>query len=300
MAKYSGSGWHRQSIRHSNARKYGRAGGEYSLQKNKYLVQPPTGSHEFLGGYKIIKNEEEKIFDLPEKTIEEIKGLTQNEKNILKNLNYEFYESQNIWGVKKGDTKYVMLATGLSRKKSDELIMKVLNKLEEKTKTKKNYGRAFNIKYKGKMIEAEKEETKYFSSYYTYPKSEAVKYAEEEMKKNPILTRYEITEHSFQPTSAYPKGKHYEVNFYYHRPTNQYFDYGTDVAGAKEYLAEFQKNKDKPLSTYAISSVERNMTHSGLMGALETIKANKKTKNKIEKIFEKRESLTPYTNWSGD
>jgi hypothetical protein len=30
MAKYSGSGWHNQSIRHSNARKYGRAGGTYA------------------------------------------------------------------------------------------------------------------------------------------------------------------------------------------------------------------------------------------------------------------------------
>ena len=33
MTKYSGSGWHRQSIRHSNARKYGKAGGKY---KNQY------------------------------------------------------------------------------------------------------------------------------------------------------------------------------------------------------------------------------------------------------------------------
>ena len=29
MARYSGSGWHKQSIRHSNARKYGKAGGTY-------------------------------------------------------------------------------------------------------------------------------------------------------------------------------------------------------------------------------------------------------------------------------
>jgi hypothetical protein len=29
MAKYNGSGWHNQSTRHSNARKYGRAGGTY-------------------------------------------------------------------------------------------------------------------------------------------------------------------------------------------------------------------------------------------------------------------------------
>jgi len=31
MAKYSGKGWHFQSNRHSNARKYGRAGGKYRL-----------------------------------------------------------------------------------------------------------------------------------------------------------------------------------------------------------------------------------------------------------------------------
>jgi hypothetical protein len=31
MARYSGSGWHFQSIRHSNARKYGRAGGKYAI-----------------------------------------------------------------------------------------------------------------------------------------------------------------------------------------------------------------------------------------------------------------------------
>lgn len=31
MAKYSGSGWHKQSIRHSNARKYGKAGGRYAI-----------------------------------------------------------------------------------------------------------------------------------------------------------------------------------------------------------------------------------------------------------------------------
>jgi len=30
MAKYNGSGWHFQSIRHSNARKYGKAGGKYA------------------------------------------------------------------------------------------------------------------------------------------------------------------------------------------------------------------------------------------------------------------------------
>jgi hypothetical protein len=37
MAKYSGSGWHFQSVRHSNARKYGKAGGTYA----KYSIPHP-------------------------------------------------------------------------------------------------------------------------------------------------------------------------------------------------------------------------------------------------------------------
>ena len=40
MARYNGSGWHLQSIRHSNARKYGRAGGTY---KSWYNIYSPNG-----------------------------------------------------------------------------------------------------------------------------------------------------------------------------------------------------------------------------------------------------------------
>ena len=36
MAKYSGMGWHKQSIRHSNARKYGKAGGTYAVIGQAY------------------------------------------------------------------------------------------------------------------------------------------------------------------------------------------------------------------------------------------------------------------------
>jgi hypothetical protein len=32
MTRYNGSGWHHQSVRHSNARKYGKAGGTYATQ----------------------------------------------------------------------------------------------------------------------------------------------------------------------------------------------------------------------------------------------------------------------------
>lgn len=40
MTKYSGQGWHNQSIRHSNARKYGKAGGTY---KSWYNIYSPNG-----------------------------------------------------------------------------------------------------------------------------------------------------------------------------------------------------------------------------------------------------------------
>lgn len=39
MTRYSGSGWHRQSLRHSNARKYGRAGGKYLTLQDKRNIQ---------------------------------------------------------------------------------------------------------------------------------------------------------------------------------------------------------------------------------------------------------------------
>ena len=38
MTKYKGNGWHKQSTRHSNARKYGKAGGKYlTLQDKKNI-----------------------------------------------------------------------------------------------------------------------------------------------------------------------------------------------------------------------------------------------------------------------
>ena len=37
MTRYSGKGWHFQHVRHSNARKYGRAGGKYASNK-KWIV----------------------------------------------------------------------------------------------------------------------------------------------------------------------------------------------------------------------------------------------------------------------
>jgi hypothetical protein len=44
MTRYSGKGWHFQHIRHSNARKYGRAGGQYTkYQKGVGWKQISTG-----------------------------------------------------------------------------------------------------------------------------------------------------------------------------------------------------------------------------------------------------------------
>jgi hypothetical protein len=311
MAKYSGSGWHFQHTRHSNARKYGKAGGRYSIVVKNLRWHKGSLAHS--------KNVNETVAKRLKSLMEKEYGTTTADfkvKKIAKNKHYgEGIDLKDTTKFKFGSVAWQEAMIHNINEKSkhcEQLSPAELSFLDVEhesgrlrtsvkiIKDKKNYGESFKIKYKGKMIEAEKEETKYFSSFTTYPESEAKKYAEQEMKKNPILTRYTITEHTFQPTSAYPQGKHYEVDFYYHRPTNQYYDYGTDVAGAKKSLAEFIKEKNKPLYPYAVSSVERNMFHSGIMGALDTIKADKKTRNKIEKIFNKREANTPYTNWSGD
>lgn len=45
MARYSGSGWHNQSIRHSNARKYGKAGGRYA---NKRVLHYGISEYQYM------------------------------------------------------------------------------------------------------------------------------------------------------------------------------------------------------------------------------------------------------------
>ena len=50
MAKYNGSGWHLQSIRHSNARKYGRAGGTYKKSIILGTMSSPTKPQIFMSG----------------------------------------------------------------------------------------------------------------------------------------------------------------------------------------------------------------------------------------------------------
>jgi hypothetical protein len=64
MTKYSGSGWHNQSIRHSNARKYGRAGGKYSFV-NSLPIYQIKGKQYYrdvrLGEYRNVKDPNDKL-----------------------------------------------------------------------------------------------------------------------------------------------------------------------------------------------------------------------------------------------
>jgi hypothetical protein len=48
MAKYNGSGWHKQSIRHSRARKYGKAGGRYANKRVLHYGKI-EGKYKYLG-----------------------------------------------------------------------------------------------------------------------------------------------------------------------------------------------------------------------------------------------------------
>jgi len=92
MAQYKGMGWHRQSIRHSNARKYGRAGGKYKGQfyalfpkapfspekkpviiqsKNKPIASDYKGFGFAEGGYKTKKEVVKRINELGYPTYKE-------------------------------------------------------------------------------------------------------------------------------------------------------------------------------------------------------------------------------------
>lgn len=154
------------------------------------------------------------------------------------------------------------------------------------------------LEYKNHIIEVEDEESRYFSSFYRGTEEEAIKDAKEEMKKEPILNRYRIIKHTFEPTEAYPEGINFEVIFFYNRPIEQYFDYGADIKGAMEYINNFIKKGIKPVYSYAVSSVERNMFLCCLNSALRITKF--KDADKVLEQADKCLEITPYTNWSGD
>ena len=61
MSKYSGSGWHFQHIRHSNARKYGRAGGVYAKDGRQLFVTKQEGYPSRLVWAKDVEDVEKQI-----------------------------------------------------------------------------------------------------------------------------------------------------------------------------------------------------------------------------------------------
>jgi len=68
MARYNGMGWHNQSIRHSNARKYGKAGGTYA--KNKERIRTLyTGLKSDASSLKLSQAEEQEFLKLLKENI---------------------------------------------------------------------------------------------------------------------------------------------------------------------------------------------------------------------------------------
>jgi len=78
MAKYNGSGWHKESVRHSRAKRYGRAGGKYAKQQ----IMPTENWNPIPSNKRYMK-----ISKLP-------KGMTYSGSN----------EHGGIWYDKKGRT----------------------------------------------------------------------------------------------------------------------------------------------------------------------------------------------------
>lgn len=85
------------------------------------------GFHPITSGFGTINQKE--YFDV-QNAINSIQSFTEDEKSVLKRVNYEHHVGHH-WSVNQGDTKYVMTAIGLSRKKADMLLMVVLKKLDK-------------------------------------------------------------------------------------------------------------------------------------------------------------------------
>ena len=103
MAKYSGSGWHHQSVRHSNARKYGHAGGKYKLKKVKsfYWSTLDVDNEEDARLLAKYNPEQQKAQRLAEK----IKGIVKT-KSYPEDEGHEYIVYKKHYGKTK-DKKYV-------------------------------------------------------------------------------------------------------------------------------------------------------------------------------------------------
>lgn len=104
----------------------------------EYHAKDPKAKARFIddkrrGGKARKEASEDELYDYasrPQVVITDMNDLTDKQKSILSGLNYEYYPTYRRWSVKKGETQRVMIQSGLSRRKADALIMKVLNKLE--------------------------------------------------------------------------------------------------------------------------------------------------------------------------
>lgn len=122
-AKMMGSGWHGQSIRHSNARILGRAGGKYASGKYLYIVRTPTREKEkgVLG-----REEEAQEANLILKTAgvkqknwgvkkAHLEDLTPREVNMVREANRGVINPN----VKKEDYRRLLLKVGFDRKETE-------------------------------------------------------------------------------------------------------------------------------------------------------------------------------------
>lgn len=135
IAKTFGSGWHSQSIRHSNARKYGVAGGTYAnmprikpyqqlilnqTPNTKYStdwILIPCGKCQFCGhrsesGYRITNKETKESMIVGTDCIFTLMNLDKRQQAVLKEID----EKQ------RHDNKYARLKEYLLEKHKDELV----------------------------------------------------------------------------------------------------------------------------------------------------------------------------------
>ena len=63
--------------------------------------------------------------------LEKLGEITNEQARALRSLDWVYNSTQNIWFVGFGETKFVMNQLDLSRKKADDLILKVLYKLDK-------------------------------------------------------------------------------------------------------------------------------------------------------------------------
>jgi hypothetical protein len=277
MARYNGSGWHNQSVRHSNARKYGKAGGTYAVfKKDKYGLNA------------------EKVGDFNKKAF---LVFDKNKFNIIKNPEFQY----NIVPRGTGWEHYPIKTGFKTEEEAREYAKNNLGgmrgvRITQSTKSKKHFGEAEKGETAGQVLErlstsstSSETDSKIMQAVLRqtglYPNAVVVMgvvYLDGHgTMQNPPQSIHSVAKVILKAVEQAKKGKHYGNPMSFAGRTNKTLRIGTIPIGGRRGSLYINLEL-RPDGEFSVSGVEAPLPSGNALGSTGQIDMEYKHANKEE------------------